>query len=299
MTTIRIGSRKSKLAIKQSDITIDLIKQSSPDVHFVFKPIITEGDIDMSLPKNDESLKNKFVKEIEIALLNNQIDLAIHSLKDLPVNQPDGLIIPYFADREDPRDCLISNYTFDALPQGAKIGTSSLRRMRQLQNLRPDLSIVPIRGNINTRIGKVKSGEFDGIVIAYAGVKRLQLESETSTVFSLSQIIPAPGQGMLGMQIRETDTVLKDILKPLHNEKHARAVELELELNRRYGGGCHTPFGAFVTVETTSVHLYFYCFEVNPLTQVEHEMIIDKTYTLTSFLTALENDIHILRKGEC
>lgn len=295
MTTVRIGSRKSKLAVKQSNITIDLIQTNFPEMNFEFVPIITAGDIDMSLPKNDESLKNKFVKEIEIALLNNQIDLAVHSLKDLPVSQPEGLCIPYFATREDARDCLISTFSFEELPIGAKIGTSSLRRMRQLKKMRPDLHIIPIRGNINTRIQKVKDGEFDGIVIAYAGVKRINLEHEVSTIFSLSQIVPAPGQGMLGMQIRENDKRMHTLLQPLHNHTQAEAILLELELNRRYGGGCHTPFGAFLRIEGESVLTYFYCFESDGTDQ-SHEITICKTYPLQSFLNDLEIDIQIQRK---
>lgn len=298
MTVIRIGSRKSKLAVKQSDITIELIQKACPNASFQFTPIVTAGDIDMSLPKNDESLKNKFVKEIEVALLNNQIDLAIHSLKDLPVKQPDGLIIPFFPQREDPRDCLIATLPFDKLPSGAKIGTSSLRRMRQLKNLRPDLQIIPIRGNINTRIQKMKNGEFDGIVIAYAGVKRLHLEVEVSTIFSLEQIVPAPGQGMLGMQIRENDEQLYQILKPLHYENHAQAVAFEIELNKRYGGGCHTPFGAFVDITDDTVHLYFYCFEVDEQTGISHEIILNKTYPVHTFLSDLDNDVTCLRKEQ-
>ncbi|MGL4662351.1 MAG: hydroxymethylbilane synthase [Culicoidibacterales bacterium] len=298
MSVIRIGSRKSKLAVKQSDITIDLIKHHHPQVMFEFTPIVTAGDIDMSIPKNDESLKNKFVKEIEVSLLANQIDLAIHSLKDLPVKQPDGLIIPFFPEREDPRDCLISSIPFDQLPYGAKIGTSSLRRMRQIKNLRNDLDVIPIRGNINTRIQKVKDGEFDGIVIAYAGVKRLHLEHEVATIFSLKEIVPAPGQGMLGLQIRENDHMMYDLLKPLHKSNQAQAVAFEIELNRRYGGGCHTPFGAFVEVAQKTATIYFYCFEVNETTNKEHEIILNKTYPLHSFLDDLKQDIDCIRKEQ-
>lgn len=294
---IRIGSRKSQLAVKQSHIIIDLLQSSNPDLHFQFVPIITEGDIDMSLPKNDESLKAKFVKEIEFALLENTIDLAIHSLKDLPAYPPKNLIIPFFPTREDPRDCLVSNHPFHTLPLGAHIGTSSLRRMRQLKRLRPDLNITPIRGNINTRIQKMKNGEFDGIVIAYAGIKRLNLEDEVTTIFSLDEIIPAPGQGMLGVQMRENDTALFNALSQIHNKKDACAVEIELELNRRYGGGCHTPFGAYAEIDGKNVHLRFYCFNINPKTEQECEIIIHKTYPYASLFFDLEQDIAQFQKG--
>lgn len=291
MNPIRIGSRKSRLALKQTDIVIDFIQQTSKNTIFELEAIVTAGDIDMSLPKNDESLKDKFVKEIEVALLNNKIDLAIHSLKDLPVNMPNGLVIPFFPKREDARDCLVSSYSFDELPLHAKIGTSSLRRMNQLKALRPDLQVTPIRGNINTRIQKMKDGEFDGIVIAYAGVLRLNLEHEVSTIFSLSQIVPAPGQGILGVQMRENDSYIKELVEPINDIQTAQSATIELELNRLYGGGCHTPFGAHAIVGANGmVDLYFYCLETlsNSTTL---EISIQKQYPLSSLYTDLAFDI--------
>lgn len=286
MNSLRIGSRKSQLALKQTDIVIALIKAHTPTIDCTIDAIVTAGDIDMSLPKNDESLKDKFVKEIEIALLQNKIDLAIHSLKDLPVNPPEGLIIPFFPQREDVRDCLVSSYSFAELPHGATIGTSSLRRTNQLKKLRPDLNIVPIRGNINTRIQKMKSGAFDGIVIAYAGIIRLGLEQEVTTVFSTQEIVPAPGQGMLGIQMRENDQRIQDYIKPLHSHDDAVAIQIELTLNRLYGGGCHTPFGAYVKViNSKMIHLDFYCL------QEQREIIIHKQYQKDMLFETLALDI--------
>lgn len=297
MQSIRIGSRKSRLALKQTDIIIDLIQQTSPHTPFELKAIVTAGDIDMSLPKNDESLKDKFVKEIEVALLNEEIDLAIHSLKDLPVQSPAGLAIPFFPKREDARDCLVSNYTFADLPLHAKVGTSSLRRMNQLKALRPDLHVIPIRGNINTRIQKMKDGEFDAIVIAYAGVVRLNLEHEVSTIFSLSEITPAPGQGILGVQIRENDLQIKELVAPINDLKTAHSAQIELELNRLYGGGCHTPFGAHAVIhDNDMVDLYFYCLETSADNQT-FEIVIQKQYPLSTLYTDLARDIQAKKEN--
>ncbi len=197
--------------------------------------------------------KGLFTKEIEEALLSGAIDVAVHSLKDLPTENPSGLTISAVPEREDPHDALVGG-TLSTLPHGARIGTSSIRRAAQLRLLRPDFEIVAIRGNVDTRLRKLREGQFDAVVLAAAGLRRLGLGNEIAELFSAGQICPAPGQGALAIQTRAEDPA-SDICAELNHEPTAQAVRCERVVLTELGGGCQLPIGAYANVEGETMHL--------------------------------------------
>lgn len=219
--------------------------------------ITTEADrkLDVSLDKIGG--KGLFVKELEEALYDGRADLAVHSMKDLPMELPPGLILASVCEREDPRDAFVSiNYpSLFSLPLNAKLGTSSLRRQTQLLHLRSDLDIYSLRGNVNTRLKRLVQGEFDAIVLAAAGLKRMQLLAHIKAYFKVEEILPAAGQGALGLECREEDEQLLALIRPLNNEKAATCVKAERALCRRLQGGCMVPIGAYAEIHKDRLHL--------------------------------------------
>ena len=246
---IIIGSRGSILALAQSEMIKKKLEENFPDIEFEIKKIVTSGDKDLvsNWNNSDKSLKSFFTKEIEIELLNGTIDLAVHSMKDMPIVSPEGLICGAVPDREDQRDVLISKSgkTLMELPEGAIVGTSSLRRTMNLKNLRPDLQIKQLRGNIHTRLNKLKNEDYDAILLAAAGLKRVGLESEITEYLDPKKFPPSPAQGVLRIQCREDNEEIKNILKSIHNEDIEKVVVIEREFSKIFDGGCHTPMGCY------------------------------------------------------
>lgn len=247
-----IGSRGSILALAQANLVKSSLEANYPDLTFEIKEIVTSGDKDLksNWENSNASLKSFFTKEIEQELLDGQIDIAVHSMKDMPAVSPKGLICGAIPDREDARDVLITKGDFlVTLPKGAKVGTSSLRRAMNLKAVRPDFEIKHLRGNIHTRLNKLETEDYDAIVLAAAGLKRVGLTDKISEYLNGEVFPPAPAQGVLYIQCRENDKEIKGILKSIHNEDIAKIVEIEREFSKIFDGGCHTPMGCYSQVD--------------------------------------------------
>lgn len=252
---IRIGSRASKLALWQSEWVQTQLKERG--VASEIQKIITKGDKILDVPLAKIGGKGLFVKEIEEALLREEIDLAVHSMKDMPAEMPAGLQIGPIPLREDPRDALISHKgkALADLPQGAVVGTSSLRRQAQLLALRPDLQIVSLRGNLDTRLRKVKAGEFEAILLAAAGLHRLGWASEITEYLAPETFLPAIAQGALAIQFRQLDIETLDRILFLNHSETGVAVKAERALLARLEGGCQVPIAGHATVQENEVTL--------------------------------------------
>lgn len=251
MRKIIVGSRRSKLALTQTNQFIEKLKAAGAPFEFEVKEIVTKGDriVDVTLSKVGG--KGLFVKEIEQALYDKEIDFAVHSMKDMPSVLPEGLVIGCIPEREDPRDAFISNahVKFLDLPVGAVVGTSSLRRSSQLLLLRPDLDIQWIRGNIDTRLEKLKSGDFDAILLAAAGLKRMGWKDDIVTEFlEVEECLPAIGQGALAIECREEDAELLAELAKINHENTALAVNAERKFLKDMDGSCQVPIAGYATV---------------------------------------------------
>ena len=251
---ITIGTRGSKLALWQAEHVRGLLVNAFADLCIDFSIIKTTGDQLQSNPLSNIS-KGLFTKEIETALLDQKIDLAVHSVKDLPTDLPKGLKICCIPAREDPRDALISKsgLGLNNLPTGAKIGTSSLRRKSQLFYLRSDLEVTALRGNIDTRMRKLKETDLDAIVLAAAGVKRLFGADLVTQFFEVDEIVPAVGQGALGIEIRENDDQTNTLLKEIRCQRSEVEVGVERVVLRELGGGCQVPIGVNAKLESNKL----------------------------------------------
>ena len=247
-----IGSRGSILALAQANLVKNSLEANYPDLTFEIKEIVTSGDKDLksNWENSNASLKSFFTKEIEQELLDGQIDIAVHSMKDMPAVSPKGLICGAIPDREDARDVLVTKGDFlVTLPKGAKVGTSSLRRAMNLKAVRPDFEIKHLRGNIHTRLKKLETEDYDAIILAAAGLKRTGMADKITEYLSGEAFPPAPAQGVLYIQCRENDEEIKGILKSIHNEDIAKIVEIEREFSKIFDGGCHTPMGCYSQVD--------------------------------------------------
>ncbi len=254
---LRIGTRKSKLALWQSEWIKNQIESHHPEVTVELLKITTTGDKILDSPLSKIGGKGLFVKEIEDALLQQRIDMAVHSMKDVPAELPHGLMLCCFPAREDPRDALISRHGggLDQLPAGAKVGTSSLRRVAQILHIRPDLKPITLRGNVDTRLRKLDSGEFDAIVLASAGLHRLGLSHRITQYFSTTTMIPAIGQGVLGLEIRAHDRNTYDILASLNHHPTEVTVRAERAFLKELEGGCQVPIAAHAYYEKGKIRL--------------------------------------------
>lgn len=253
---IIIGTRGSILALAQANLVKNSLEANYPDLTFEIKEIVTSGDKDLksNWENSNASLKSFFTKEIEQELLDGQIDIAVHSMKDMPAVSPKGLICGAIPDREDARDVLVTKGDFlVTLPKGAKVGTSSLRRAMNLKAIRPDFEIKHLRGNIHTRLNKLETEDYDAIVLAAAGLKRVGLTDKISEYLNGEVFPPAPAQGVLYIQCRENDEEIKGILKSIHNEDIAKIVEIEREFSKIFDGGCHTPMGCYSQVDEDKI----------------------------------------------
>lgn len=252
-----LGTRGSKLAVHQSEWVQAQLHALAPHVTVTLRRIQTSGDRILDVPLAQIGGKGLFVKEIEEALLSGEIDLAVHSMKDVPTELPDGLEIICVPPREDPRDALISRdgKLFLDLPLGAKIGTSSLRRQSQLLHARPDLTIAMLRGNLDTRLKKLREGQFDAIVLAAAGLRRLAWAHEITEYLAPQISLPAIGQGALGIEGRRDDAFIRSLLSGLDHAPSKIAVLAERALLHRLQGGCQVPIAAHATLAGTKVRL--------------------------------------------
>lgn len=245
--TLTIATRESRLALWQAEHVQAILQGHGHTVHLL--GMTTRGDqiLDRSLSKVGG--KGLFVKELEVALEEGHADLAVHSLKDVPMELPEGFSLACVMEREDPRDAWVSSRyaSLADLPQGAVVGTSSLRRMALLRALRPDLKIEPLRGNLDTRLKKLDDGQYDGIVLAAAGLKRLGLEARIRTVFAPEQMLPAAGQGALGIEVRSNRSDVVGLLAPLLHTPSWLAVSAERAVSRVMGGSCSMPLAAYAT----------------------------------------------------
>jgi len=240
---IRVGTRGSNLALVQANWVSDRLKSLYPDMSVAVVPIRTRGDRMQNISLVEIGGKGIFVKEIEETLLRGDIDIAVHSMKDVPVDLPDGLIIGAIPEREDPRDVLISREgtKMEGLSKGARLGTGSLRRGMQIKRLMPDIEIVPVRGNIDTRIKKIVTENLDGIIVAAAGMKRMGRGREISQYIPIEVMMPSAGQGVLGIEMRESDRETKALIAPLNHLDTVVEISAERAFLRRLGGGCQVP----------------------------------------------------------
>lgn len=247
---LRLGTRKSKLALTQSTWVKEQIEKRFPGVDVELVKVTTKGDKILDVPLSKVGGKGLFVKEIEEALLDGRIDFAVHSLKDVPTELPEGLEVSVFPEREDPRDALISREGkgLMGLSPGATVGTSSLRRMAQLRAVRPDLRIESLRGNLDTRLRRLDEGHFDAIVLAVAGLNRMGLAHRITETLEPGVLLPAIGQGALGLEFRSDDTHTREVLLALHHEDTAIRVRAERAFLARLEGGCQVPIGAHATL---------------------------------------------------
>jgi hydroxymethylbilane synthase len=248
---LRIATRKSQLALWQAEHVRDRLLAAHPGLRVELLPLSTQGDRILDVPLAKIGGKGLFVKELETAMLEGRADLAVHSMKDVPMDFPPELGLGAILAREDPRDAFVSvaHAGLEALPEGARVGTSSLRRQCQLRALRPDLRILDLRGNVNTRLRKLDDGEYDAIVLASAGLLRLGMESRIRARLPATQSLPAVGQGAIGVEIRNDDAALRVLLAPLHDADCADCVLAERAMNRALQGGCQVPIAGFATVD--------------------------------------------------
>lgn len=270
---IRIGSRGSKLALKQSSWVLNQLAKRYPDISFQQVVISTSGDKDRRISFFNESLVGVFTKEIETKLLQNEIDIAVHSLKDLTTTPPRGLEIAAYPRRNDPRDVLLTQKgsRLKDLKKGARIGTASLRRQRQLLRLRSDLKVRPIRGNVQTRVRQVLAGQYDGIVLAKAGLNRLGSFLEQVVSFAPRQMIPACGQGILAVQVRKKDKVFIRMVRCLNDPKTEQEALAERECLKALQGGCRVPVAVFGKSDGQELHIRAGVYSVK-----NHDAILDE-----------------------
>ena len=258
ITQLKIGTRSSKLALKQTKLVLKKL-QNLPQIkkNYSFKiiKIKTKGDIEKSKILRF-GYKGFFTKTIDDLLLKKKIDLAVHSAKDIPSKIDNNISITAFLNREDPRDILLSkkNYTFDTIPENLTIGTSSIRRKTQIKNIRPDLKIKYMRGNIETRIKKLKKKQYDGIVLALAGIKRLGLNYKNKNILNSSIFIPAGGQGAIAVTTRKKDSIINNLIKKINNSKTESEIKIEREFLAKINADCDSPVGAYAKINNNYVN---------------------------------------------
>lgn len=257
VTTLRIATRQSPLALWQAEHIKTRLQNLYPSLTVELITFKTQGDIILDTPLSKIGGKGLFVKELEVAMLDGRADIAVHSMKDVPMEFPEGLALGVICERENPLDAFVSNQyrTIDELPQGAVVGTSSLRRQCQLQQQRPDLVIKSLRGNVQTRLGKLDAGEFDAIILAAAGLLRMEMDDRIASFIPAEQSLPAGGQGALGIEWRTDRADIHALLQPLHHAPTAACVLAERALNRRLQGGCQVPIAAYAQLTNEQLTL--------------------------------------------
>jgi len=254
---LRIATRKSPLAMWQAEHVAARLVEAHPGLEVELVTFTTQGDKILDTPLAKIGGKGLFVKELERAILDGDADIAVHSMKDVPVELPKGLYLPVILKREDPRDAFVSNNfdDFNDLPQGAKLGTSSLRRQCQLKEARPDLEILDLRGNVNTRLAKLDAGDYDAIILACAGLKRLGFNDRIRASMSPETSLPAIGQGAIGIECRNDDANTNNLIAVLDDVETHICVEAERAMNARLGGGCQVPIAGFAELKGEQLQL--------------------------------------------
>lgn len=245
-----IATRESPLALRQAELIKLLLLKEHPHLNIEFLGITTQADLRLDVVLTDIGGKGLFVKELEEALLDGRADIAVHSMKDVPMDLPPGLVLPIIGKREEPRDAFVSDKykSFGEMPRGATVGTSSLRRQTQLRALRSDIEMRNLRGNINTRLNRLDQGDFDAIILAAAGLKRMDFTKRIRSYLSPEESLPAAGQGALGIECREDDLATQKLIAPLNDVITNACVTAERALCRRIGGGCKVPVAAFAQI---------------------------------------------------
>jgi hydroxymethylbilane synthase len=248
---VRIATRKSPLAMWQAEYIKQALETAHPGLNVELVTMVTKGDVILDTPLAKVGGKGLFVKELEVAMLEGRADIAVHSMKDVPVEFPEGLGLVTICERGDPRDAFVSNYyrCIEELPPEAVVGTCSLRRQCQLKEARPDLQIKNLRGNVGTRLGKLDAGEYDAIILAAAGLKRLNLEARIQSVIEPEQSLPAVGQGAVGIECRLDDERILQLLAPLNDRDTADRVRCERAMNITLNGGCQVPIGSYALLD--------------------------------------------------
>jgi len=258
MTLIRIATRRSPLALWQAEHVASLLKSSRPELEIELVKMITQGDKILDTPLAKIGGKGLFVKELELGMLNGDADIAVHSMKDVPAQLPDGLELSAILHREDPRDAFVSNTynNIDELPQGAIVGTSSLRRQCQLLDLRPDLQIRSLRGNVNSRLQKLDDGQYDAIILAAAGLIRLGFEKRIKVALPVNTMLSAIGQGAIGIECRSNDDATKALIACLHDPATASRIAAERAMNLTLEGGCQAPIAGHARIKGSLIRLH-------------------------------------------
>jgi len=254
---VRIATRKSPLALWQAEFVKAELLKYHPDLQIELVKMVTQGDKILDTPLAKVGGKGLFVKELEVGMLEGDADIAVHSMKDVPVEFPEGLHLAVICEREDPRDAFVSNNydSIDDLPHGAKVGTSSMRRECQLRSHRPDLEILSLRGNVNTRLRKLDEGEYDAIILAAAGLIRLGFQERIKHAIDPLFSLPAIGQGAVGIECRTNDKRINDLIAPLNHIETSIRVRAERAMNNRLEGGCQVPIGGFAVLDNGNILL--------------------------------------------
>lgn len=257
LKSLKIASRESALALWQSRYIKTQLELLYPELKVEIVGMTTKGDQILDVPLAKIGGKGLFVKELEVSMLEGITDIAVHSMKDVPMEFPENLELAVICERENPFDAFVSNTynSVNELPDGAIVGTSSLRRQSQLSALRPDLTILPLRGNVNTRLAKLDAGKFDAIILAASGLKRLGFDDRIASILEVSQSIPAVGQGALGLECRSNDADIKALLAPLIHPESACCVKAERAMNHRLHGGCQVPIAGYATLKGETIKL--------------------------------------------
>ena len=255
--TLRIATRKSALALWQAEYVKGKLEELHPGLTVELVTMVSRGDKLLDAPLAKIGGKGLFVKELEHALLEGRADIAVHSMKDVPMSFPQGLGLEVICEREDPRDAFVSNTyaSLDELPQGAIVGTSSLRRQCQILEHRPDLTINFLRGNVNTRLAKLDDGQYDAIILAAAGLIRLKFQNRISQFLETDISLPAGGQGAVGIECRTGDEEIIKLIRPLHHEATARCVLAERAMNKTLNGGCQVPIASYAELKGGQLQL--------------------------------------------
>lgn len=248
---IRIATRTSPLAMWQAEHVTARLQELNPSLQVEVVGMTTRGDKILDSPLSKIGGKGLFVKELEVGMLEGSADIAVHSMKDVPMEFPEGLHLPIIMEREDPRDAFVSNTypNLDALPEGAVVGTSSLRRQTQVRAAYPHLQIKDLRGNVNTRLAKLDAGEYDAIILATSGLLRLGFQNRIASNLSPEQSLPAMGQGALGIECRQNDPRIEQLLAPLLHQETSIRVRAERAMNNRLNGGCQIPVAGFAEIQ--------------------------------------------------
>jgi hydroxymethylbilane synthase len=254
---LRIATRKSPLALWQAEHVGVRLQEAHPGLRVELVTMTTQGDRVVDSPLARIGGKGLFVKELEQGMLERSADIAVHSMKDVPAELPAGFAIGAILEREDPRDAFVSNHydSIDALPQAALIGTSSLRRQCQLRAWRPDLQVLDLRGNVNTRLRRLDQGDYDAIVLASAGLKRLEMAARITRALTPEELLPAIGQGVIGIECRAEDAAVRRLIEPLNHEPTCLCIQAERALNAALAGGCQAPVAGYSLLSNELIEL--------------------------------------------